>query len=42
MLQIPCIQLRSISNYVEPRNRSNWNIPLAIKALNDYLLEHFD
>ncbi len=38
MLQIPCAQIRSISNYVEPRNRSNWDIPLAIKALNDFLI----
>ena len=32
--QIPCIQIRSISNYVEPRNRASWNIPLAIQNLN--------
>lgn len=24
-----CIQIRSISNYVEKRNKSKWNIPLA-------------
>lgn len=31
--------VRSISNYVEPRNRENWNIPLAIKNLNDHLIK---
>lgn len=36
--KIPCIQLRSISNYVEPRNRKNWNIPLAVKNLNETLI----
>ncbi len=30
---IPCIQIRSISNYVERRNRDAWNIPLAINNL---------
>ncbi len=30
----PCIQLRSISNYVEKRNKKNWNIHLAIQNLN--------
>ncbi len=28
-----CIQLRSISNYVEKRDRSKWDIPLAMQAL---------
>tara|TARA_B100000780_G_C21075929_1_gene433101 strand:+ start:157 stop:819 length:663 start_codon:yes stop_codon:yes gene_type:complete len=36
--KIPCIQIRSISNYVERRNRSSWNIPLAIKNLNAEIL----
>ena len=30
---IPSIQLRSISNYVEKRNRDAWNIPLALTNL---------
>lgn len=34
---MPCTQIRCISNYVERRNRNNWNIPLAIKNLNDWL-----
>lgn len=38
-LQIPCAQVRSISNYVEPRNKENWQIGLAIKNLNHWLIE---
>jgi len=30
---IPAIQLRSVSNKVEPRNRSEWKIELALKNL---------
>jgi futalosine hydrolase len=30
---IQWIQIRSISNYVEPRNRDNWNIQLALENL---------
>lgn len=32
------VQLRAISNLVEKRNRSNWNIPLAVKNLNEVLI----
>ncbi|MFN6036879.1 MAG: futalosine hydrolase [Bacteroidota bacterium] len=39
--KIPCLQLRSISNLVEKRNKDNWNIPLAIKNLNDCLINYF-
>ena len=35
---IPCLQVRSISNYVELRNKSTWNIPLAIHNLNEWLM----
>ena len=31
---VPCIQIRAISNYVEKRNKSNWNIPFAVEQLN--------
>ncbi len=31
---IKCIQIRSISNYVERRNRDAWNIPLALDNLH--------
>jgi futalosine hydrolase len=32
------VQLRAVSNYVEVRNKDNWNIPLAIKNLNNTLI----
>jgi futalosine hydrolase len=32
---IPCIQIRAISNKVEKRNKENWNMPLAIRNLNN-------
>lgn len=36
--ELPCLQIRSISNYVEPRNKENWKIGLAIKNLNDWAI----
>ena len=33
-----CIQIRSISNYVEKRDKEKWQMPLAIKNLNDFLI----
>ncbi|WP_442795385.1 futalosine hydrolase [Pelobium manganitolerans] len=38
--KVPALQLRTISNYVEKRNRDNWNLPLAVKNLNDWLIEN--
>jgi futalosine hydrolase len=35
----PFVQIRSLSNYVEPRDRSKWNIPLAVETLNAKLIE---
>ncbi|GGH10107.1 futalosine hydrolase [Sphingobacterium alkalisoli] len=35
--KIAAIQVRAISNYVEKRNKANWNIPLAVKNLNLWL-----
>ncbi len=35
--QIPCIQVRAISNFVEVRNKSSWNIPLAVQNLHHWL-----
>ncbi|MDD4602609.1 MAG: futalosine hydrolase [Bacteroidales bacterium] len=37
--KIPCLQLRAISNYVEERDKSRWNIELALKNLNKTLFE---
>lgn len=34
---IPYYQIRSISNYVIPRDTSQWNIPLSIHNLNDFV-----
>lgn len=31
---VPCLQIRSISNFIEERNKENWDIPLAVKNLN--------
>ncbi len=36
--RIPFLEIRAISNFVEPRNKENWNIPLAIKNLNRMLI----
>jgi futalosine hydrolase len=33
------VQVRAISNYVTPRNREEWNIPLAVRNINDWLSE---
>jgi len=38
-MNVPCIQIRAVSNYVEKRNRDAWNIPLAIKNLNTFAVE---
>ena len=31
---VPCLQIRSISNKVEKRNINNWNLDLSIRNLN--------
>lgn len=38
-MKLPCLQIRTISNYVEPRNRANWEIGLAIKNLNNWAID---
>ncbi len=38
-LKIPVLQIRSISNYVEPRQRANWQLAEAIKNLNEWLVK---
>lgn len=37
-LEIPCMQIRAISNFVEPRNKGNWKIDLAIENLNTWAI----
>ena len=36
---LPCLQIRAVSNYVEKRNRDAWQIGLAIKNLNTFAAE---
>ena len=36
---IPCYQIRSISNYVEQRNKASWKIEEAIESLCAYSLD---
>lgn len=33
------LQLRSVSNYVEKRDKSKWDLPLAIQQLNDFIIQ---
>lgn len=35
-------QIRSISNYVTVRDKSRWNIPLAVERLNGFLIRWID
>ena len=37
-LGVPCCQIRAISNYVEQRDASQWNIPLALENLKETVL----
>jgi futalosine hydrolase len=39
--KVPFLEIRAISNKVEPRNRKAWNIPIAIQNLNQSLIELF-
>lgn len=36
---VPCLQIRAVSNYVEKRNRDNWQIGLAVKNLDRFAIE---
>jgi len=38
-LGISCYQIRAISNFVEPRDSSKWNIPLALENLKKTALK---
>jgi futalosine hydrolase len=35
MENVPFAEIRSISNTVEPRDKSKWDIPVAIKNMSD-------
>lgn len=39
---IPFLQVRSISNYITPRDRSSWQIGKAINSLNAQLIKWID
>lgn len=39
--RVAFMELKSISNYVEPRNKSNWVMGLAIRRLNEQLINLF-
>lgn len=39
IMDVHAHQFRAISNYVEPRNKDNWKIELAIDNLNAYLID---
>lgn len=41
-LNIPPIQIRCISNFVERRNREQWKVGLAITNLNKWLIRYLD
>ena len=32
--KVPCVQIRSVSNFVEKRNKSKWDLSKAIEHLN--------
>jgi len=34
-----CLQIRAVSNYVEKRDKSKWDIPLAIKNINEFVIK---
>ncbi len=39
---LPAIQIRCISNFVERRNREKWDIGLAVKNLNNFAMEFLE
>jgi futalosine hydrolase len=41
-MDVPGLQIRAVSNYVEKRNRDNWKIGLAVKNLNNFAIALMD
>lgn len=37
LASVPCLQIRAVSNFVEPRNRAGWRVEEALSALWDGL-----
>ena len=42
MWDIPLISVRAISNLVAIRDKTKWNIPLAIRNLNEFIINFLD
>ena len=42
MAGIPWVAVRAVSNMVEPRNRDNWDIPFALRNLEEKLTQLFE
>lgn len=42
MLDLPFMSIRAVSNPIGPRNKELWDLPLAIKNLNDYAIEFLE
>lgn len=40
MKKVPFLQVRSISNYVEPRDKSKWKMKEAIQHLNNWMIDN--
>ena len=38
-VKVPFVEIRAVSNYVEARNKDNWDIPLAVNNLNKVLFD---
>ncbi|MDR1199376.1 MAG: futalosine hydrolase [Prevotellaceae bacterium] len=36
---VPFLEIRAVSNHVEPRNKSKWNIPLALDNLSQAIFD---
>lgn len=36
---VRCLQVRSVSNYIEERDMSKWDIPLSVNNLNRFLIQ---
>ena len=41
-MDVTSLQIRGISNYVEPRNRASWQLEKAITNVNSYLIRWID
>ena len=39
-INIPVMQIRAISNFVEPRNKANWEISKAFDVLNEFITSY--